>query len=422
VLDELQATSKNAALIVVSGTGGVGKSVAIAQWLSYRAETREHYGDAFGAIEFADRVTGTTVRSAFRRWVGIASGLNVWPGHDDDVGRVMTRCAIAHAAVEGPPSVRGWNYDLSPPDSGPYYTLALDGIDEGSEAVAENLREILRWFSAEHRRIAGHPAERPRAVLVVTCRRSTDLDRVLLPTGRGVPPPAGSYYVSVKATDFTHGELVEVALLCDEAIATRLATTFAVLIPSRSVVRAGARSLRLSTSLGGGANDRAVVARDVTGERAASADIAEALRHPAMWDRFAALSPAQRHLVLDGDSSALDLLSQGFVEWAVAKCCRSIGARSIDTPGMVNHLLRTSRLAMECAKTDKDFTRSLWGEGIDASQPHSRATVLDVDLERGGVIIQGEGDTWTWRHGFVGRWLASDSAGECLREWSHEQV
>lgn len=416
LLDQIDRAGTSAALIVVTGKGGGGKSVAAAQWLDQRLKDRGARRNAFGAIVRADDMAPDWLRVVLRKWANATQGPpDRWPQRNFQVGDLGSRIAGATAANDVHHCPEDSEIEQVWSERGPHFVLIIDGIDEAPANRPEALTDLLRWFREEHERAnqTGQPA---RALLVVTCRSQGELRdlRGGAIAGLGNPEP----YREIRTDSFSVGELVQVARGVDAAIASRLRRHFNNMDPGLPAVQRpdgiGALGRRIPRRPGF-VGDQELLGDDV-GVAAPSPVIADSLRHPAMWGAFAAIQPDQRESALDGEAAGTLALSEEFFKWAIGKCRLRHPVARNHAQGLMNHLIRVGERA-NGQRPDRSFPFADWydqptGHPLDPS-------IFARHLDSSGVIEIDDADNrWTWVHPFVSKVFENDESKRQLRAWA----
>lgn len=176
----------NDALIVFVGEGGCGKTTALWQLLWDAINTQPP--QRLAQMMISQGQTSQSFGAVVERWRGIVSAANM---PSDDLA--LERLKQANPAV-APPIV----------------LLGLDGIDETpSPTWSDTAARVLSFFWSLHVR-AKNDGIAPPARLFVSCRRESEVERLLpLPTGAGLTRAAPRYvhfgeFNSKELTDLVH--------------------------------------------------------------------------------------------------------------------------------------------------------------------------------------------------------------------------
>ena len=182
--------SERAALAIVHGPGGCGKTIALFKALDQRLS------DAAGPAGMIIERPRT-----------LAHVLDSWRNAQP---------------TSGSPAETLRQLRLANPDvARPVLVMGLDGLDEVSEPERAEAEALIRHFHAMHLELHRSQIE-PDGLLIVTCRNRDDLDRVIAPRGTGGVPPSA-------IPDFDVGEFTD----------EELAAVWALWFPEEAVPRVG---------------------------------------------------------------------------------------------------------------------------------------------------------------------------------------
>lgn len=350
-----EVASVSRPIVVVSGTGGVGKTTALAEFVELRLEPETGSPTAMLAAQSPEANGG--VSELVRRWAGLTAPAA--RRNDDRPEQAVERLAVA-------------NPDLPRP----YLCLCLDGADEAPELNKEHARSIIQSFLRLRTR-----EDEPTATLVISCRDERALLREFFPYDLTTGESTFREYGHVQVGTFDHGEFDEALAAITSDVAARLR-----LPPSASDGVPGSLTGHLPTATFGTAAS--------TGT--ADMEVAAALRHPVVWRAFADLSAEMQHAVLDGDESALDDVADQILKWFCAKAAR----RSRDFLDSETHVRHGLALAAE-----RTLRRSSWKE-LDWSLPvieiydRGFASALYREAVSAG-LVEHAASASLWTHHFV---------------------
>ncbi|MFL5701532.1 MAG: NACHT domain-containing protein [Ktedonobacteraceae bacterium] len=195
------------AFIVLSGTGGNGKTTALWQWIEDCLTSRlPQQRGIYYHLDSADKVQRDFLAVRFCRWARVPTThhwmiLNI-------PEQIIDRLEIARNASTKLP--------LEHPL---IFVLALDAVDEAFQQPDKDaLKELLMWFWEQETQLN----VRPRATLIITCRETKELARnwlrIISPHEKE-PKPFRDIEVEVK--EFSPDELVAAARQCLPTVADR---------------------------------------------------------------------------------------------------------------------------------------------------------------------------------------------------------
>lgn len=387
MLDELAVATAQHALVILTGFGGTGKSVALWQWARAMVASDGRHGGAFTAFEFADSLTSSWVANTVCLWRTLPES---HAHHQDDSQKALRRITSANEGV-----------------SAPYLHLALDGVDEMHRASdsLDVLRRLIQWCWGEEERVRRGEREEHRMTLVITCRDARDVTQGILGLGRGGIRIREDLMPKVlRLEDFTHDEL-------------------------RAVAQEQAAGVypRIERVLGGKFADTApspsgFAAPQVVGEkprarkaavRPADRGIVEALHHPVIWRALLELGPLQQDRAVDGDRAATRDLAQVVVDRFASKVIMRAQGEFWDEEG-VRDPLRAIAAAGRAQPGRQAYAYADDWETPACARPGAplngrQANLLYREAISGG-LIEDLGDwAWRWRHGLVRDYLVDEA-------------
>lgn len=370
VLGDLDRLVRVRALVVLTGEGGTGKTVALWQWASRRTAMQPPLVDALIDLRLASAVRDTLITDIICDWS------NLPPGHPhrqtDTFDRAWGRLQTANPGV-----------------AHPILHVALDGLDERITTADQRLAitSILEWFWDEEEVTWG--GKLPRATLIVTCRNPSDLEKHWL---RFDMPGLATLPIE----DFSDDELRRATAgtlggSADERVLHRILAS----LPYGDARGAtGAFSTIGDVSIAAFAEPATAPAVDQ--------DILTSLRHPVTWYAFAHLSPGSRRAVLDQDPEALDELARALVD----RFAEKVQDRHSDVdPVTATHALQAvaaSGRQGQNRRSQYDWEQACKRRGIAPFL----AALIYREAESDGLIRLTSDGHWFWRHDFVREYLA----------------
>lgn len=371
-LDRLDKEARTHALIVITGEGGTGKTVALWQWAWRRTTMPSPLVDALIDLRLASAVRDTLITDIICDWSDLP------PGHSrrqtDTFDRAWGRLHIANPDVLHP-----------------IMYVALDGLDERITTANQRhaITSILEWFWNEER--AERRGKPPRATLIVTCRNASDLEMHWLRFHL-------AELVTLPIEDFSDNELRRAATAAigsndDERV---LRMILASLSQSDAPGATGAFKTIGDVSIAAFAEPATAPAVDQ--------DILTSLRHPVTWYAFAHLSSGSRRAVLDQDPDALDVLAQALVD----RFSKKVQDRHPEIDQRFAAAMQVLQAAASSGRQGQnrrsqyDWEQACKLRGI---APYL-ATLIYVEAESDGLIRLTPDNHWFWRHDFVREYLA----------------
>ena len=369
VLTEIREKSRQGALVVLSGLGGNGKTVALSQWASSLLAPPDLHG-ALTHVDYASDIDDGWISRVASDWADLP------PGHErrknETPGQTIERLGVANPNLERP-----------------VVHLGLDGVDDDLRDRSA-VREICRWFWRCNPSTTSGNA--PPATLVITCRDVKTVEQMLNLNRSGMGL-GGTSLPAVEVTEFSNEELLEAAIEADlrEPIVGKLQRT--VLALDQEFPNSGSG---IPISLNEAAPQDAL----------AAPQIVRSLRHPAMWGSFACLPNNLRADVLRGQPDALRQLAQKFVNWFITKASQRQLGRSLGNQEIEAVLCDVAR---HCnGQGVADYTRQDWEKAACGRRivNQIQAGILLSEAHSAGLTQGGrEPGRWRWYHGFVAEYL-----------------
>jgi hypothetical protein len=345
--------AQRAALAIVYGPGGCGKTLSLFRALDQRLS------DAIGPA-------GMIVESP--RSLGHIVG--TWRNAPSPTG----------SPTEVLRQLRMANPDVGPP----VLVLGFDGLDEVPDSERVEAEELIRHFHRMHVELHRSQVE-PDGFLVVTCRNKEDLDDVVAPQGTGGPiqPEVPSFKI-------------------DEFSDEEFAAVWALWFRDEPVPRLGLPDEMLAT-----------VADTFAGAAAADPRLL-ALRHPAMLGCTKLLSAAQRQQLYQGDAALWREVLKRYFTWFTKKASRRARCSVDKAREVLKAVARgTAGKSGACDRDDDWVTPATAHTGYT---PHLVSRIFDDAVTAGVVEIDGRSRytlqagtpiQWRWRFPELAAHLAS---------------
>lgn len=273
--------AQRAALAIVYGPGGCGKTLSLFKALDRRLS------DGVG-------LAGMIVKSP------------------RDLSHVLDSWRNARSAGESPTEALRRLRTANPDAGYPVLVLGLDGLDEVPETERREAEDLIRDFHEMHVNLHRSQLE-PDGLLVVTCRDKEDLNHVVAPLGPGGTPPPE--VPSLKIEEFSDEEF---------------AAVWAIWFRDETLPRLGSLDEMLATVADAvAAPDRRLLA----------------LRHPVLLGCTKSLSKEERQLLYRGDSSVWSQVLVSYFDWFTKKTCRRAGCHPRAVRGVLTAAARATASA-----------------------------------------------------------------------------
>jgi hypothetical protein len=342
-----------AALAIVHGPGGCGKTISLFKALDGR----------------------------LAQAVGL-SGMVVAPprslSHIYDSWRNAKPAGLPGAVL---PQLRLANPNLKRP----VLVLGLDGWDELSDSERTEAASLVQYFHAMH--VDWHVSRtEPDGLLVVTCRNKEDITYVVGPRG------TGGMHLEIPAFDVGEFEDAEIA------------EVWAQWFPDEEVPYLGVLDEMRVTYADEG--DRVGVVRD---------PFLVALRHPVLLGCTKTLSAEQRQQLYRGDATVRRQVLSTYVDWFTRKSVDRAGCSPRRVLGILKAAARATVGTQTVGTCDRDehWVRPATAETGEAP---GLAKQIFEDAVTAGVVVTGVGRysppvtmpvTWRWRFHDLAAHLAS---------------
>ncbi len=379
MLDDLTVAARQHALIILTGFGGTGKSVALWQWARAMAASDGRHGGAFTAFQFADWLAPTWVANTVCLWRNLPDS---HAHHGDDAQKALRRITSANEGM-----------------SAPYLHLALDGLDEmyrASDAL-NVLHRLIQWCWQEEAQVRSGERSEHRMTLVVTCRDARDVMPSFLGLGgRGIRIGEGLGPKVLTLGDFTREELRAIAQEQAAGVYPRIERALAGKPDESEPVP---NELAAPQIVGGKSKNQG------SSVRPADRGIVEALRHPVIWRALLELRPQQQDRAMDGDKMATGELAQVVVDRFVGKVMVRARGLFLDEDA-VRIALQAIAAAGRYFPSDHTHTYAENWETPICTRPgtpmnDAQARSLYREAISGGLIEEVGAQVWRWRHGLV---------------------
>jgi hypothetical protein len=345
--------AQRAALAIVYGPGGCGKTLSLFRALDQRLS------DAIGPA-------GMIVESP--RALGHVVG--TWRNAPSLIG----------SPTEALRRLRVANPDVRPP----VLVLGFDGLDEVPDSERVEAEELIRHFHKMHLELHRSQVQ-PDGLLVVTCRNKDDLDDVVAPQGTG-----GSIQPEIPSVRI------------DEFSEEEFAAVWALWFRDEPLPRLGRPDEMLAT------------VADTVARIAAPDQRLVALRHPVLLGCTKSLSAEQRQRLYQGDAEVWSEVLNRYFAWFARKASRRAGCSVRKAREVLKAVARkTARHAGPCNR-DADWVAPATAHTGDTR--HLVGQIFDDAVTAGVVEINGRSRytlpaatpiKWRWRFPELAAHLAS---------------
>lgn len=388
IVDDLDNAARRRALILLEGSGGVGKSVALGQWMQGLCE-RMQRGESYGALRRMQEVEPNYFACILREWA-------------HDYYKSRGRCGEDPADF-----FHRLTQALYPKSAHPIFHLSLDGMDEGPIAMhPEAVYRLLNWFVEED--VKCQAGALPRATLIITCReldRENPQHKVLTSALGTLALPSGHRFWSIKVDSFSTQELIPAA----QHLQSEVGNQVEQLLRQSEMAAQSALSERGSVYAGVelGASSYVPAALPLRAPliplSEQQREVVEILCYPVFWRAFLDLTDHQEQ-ILQGNVQALAALAEYYLEWF----CRKAYVRGLPLqPPLLRRALQP--LARYCQQSgDKVFEREAIAAHIQQARvafPAELHLFYDEALSA-GLFVQEQETSWRWRHAFLRDYLA----------------
>lgn len=387
VLDEISKAFQKRAILVISGHGGSGKSVAVWQWLV--GQNQEHPAIPVALRERKDLVGA----------------------HDNIIARILSTWSSI------PPSSKRLHETIpdalrrlviaNPTQAAPYFILGIDGFDEETMSVPfEALNVLIRTFHDEDRRLRmGSAGEGLGAKLILVCRDSRLLETYLGPSS-GFALMRDDYPPEITVRDFEELEMMEFVQTYFRHVAPRFELTRHLqgenTFQTEPLLFSTSRTLSPSSSASPAEAASSVQVKPIDRE------VFQALHHPVFWHAFATLNTSEQQRLLDGATDMLALLAEEFTVRIVKKALY----RKRQILSSEQHIWSAfHQIAMALAPTNlMEYTYEDWRTHTCAEAVFTRfqADALFEEAVSAG-LIENQASQWRWTHAFVQIYLEQTS-------------
>jgi hypothetical protein len=344
--------AERAALAVVYGPGGCGKTLSLFRALDQRLKDD----------------------------VGLAAMIVNGPR---TLGHVVDEWRNARSVGETPKEALRRLCVANPGVGRPVLVLGLDGLDEVAASDRMEAENLIRYFHTMHVELHSSQAE-PDGLLVVTCRAPEELDDIVAPLGVGGAP----------LPPIPRREIGEFS---DEEFSAVWARWF----PDEPVPRLGVEDEMLAT-----------VAETVAGPRPADQRL-RALRHPVLLGCMKSFSPQQRQQLYQGDGELWRQVLNSYFTWFSRKASARAGCSLKKVREVLKAVARATAGKSGACDRDGDWvapavahtgdTRHLVGQIFDDAVT---AGVVNAGRRRYAVPT-GTPIEWRWRFPELAAHLAS---------------
>ena len=345
--------AQRAALAIVYGPGGCGKTLSLFMALNQRLS--DAVGPA-GMIVERPRALGHV--------------LDTWrnaPSSSGSPTEALRQLRLAN------PDVRH-----------PVLVLGFDGLDEVPDSERAEAVELIRHFHKMHIELHSSQVE-PDGLLIVTCRNKEDLDDVVAPRGTG--GPSQPEIPSLKIDEFSDEEF---------------AAVWALWFRHEPMPRLGRTDEMFAT-----------VADAVAGTAEPDQRLL-ALRHPVLLGCTKSLSKEQRQRLYQGDVGSWSQVLNSYFTWFARKASRRAGCSPRKAREVLKAVARATAGKSGACDRDDDWVAP--GTAHAGDTRHLVSQIFDDAVTAGVVDISGRSRytlalgtpiQWRWRFPDLAVHLAS---------------
>ncbi|MGH2505126.1 MAG: hypothetical protein ACRDID_21660 [Ktedonobacterales bacterium] len=383
IVHDLLEVVETRAIALLTGLGGMGKTVALWSFIQHIWERVEAKEQVIGVMRQTDEVQPHYFKHLACGW---ANDVDV-PRHragDDDPDRVLKRLSCAN------PKARS-----------PLLFLALDGIDEYAPNQRDAAIDLIRWFTSEDQRCR-RSATPPQAALILTCRDVNDFLMNWHPGDlSGYGPSLEDQPPVIPLGIFEDSELRSATFKLAPEVAKRLAGRLVFEDSSTRAIPLGSDGYG---KLGDGSGPTLPRASLPASDAIADESV-QLLHHPVFWRAFLGLDTTWQARLLDGDEAALVRLAAEYFE----RTCRKARRRGINVANLNAIGNALHGLAKHCrASGEGVYDYAIWVQFVRASgalHPNDDGALYQEALSAG--LIASEAETrWRWTYPFVRNYIA----------------
>lgn len=336
--------ARRAALAIVCGPGGCGKTLSLFKTLDQRLS---------GAVGHAGMIVERprSLRHILDSW------RNAQPSSSGSSSEALHRLRVAN-----PDAMR------------PVLVLGLDGLDEVRDTERAEAEELIRHFHKMHVELHSSKSE-PDGLLIVTCRNKEDLDDIVAPRGTGgSAQPEIPWY---KLEEFTYEEF---------------AAVWAHWFPDEPVPRLGLPDEMFATLADQGNTATVLNPRLL------------ALLHPVLLGCTKSLSTDERRRLYEGDAEMWHRVLDFYFAWFTRKASDRAGCTVKQAREIVKAVARATVGKSGACDRDVDWvtpaTEHAGGTQYLVSQLFADAVtagVVQIDGESKYILPIGTPIEWRWR-------------------------
>jgi len=369
LLAEATDRVKRSALVIFTGHGGSGKSVAAWHLSRLMLEGSAEASGSLAVFLPVWRVQPHTLSWVVGEWSGIPADRRTEPSE-----QALERLRIAN------------------PYTRPVLCIVLDGLDEQrmTNERDPHILDLVGWFWRQEQLLRRNPGtiETPLATLIVTCREPEVVMNDWLVEAFSPIMPEYPAITPVPVEDYSPQELLDAV---QQDLPLQIERFEQMLSPQASL------PMRVGTI-------------DITFVPIPK-EVVEALTHPAMWYALRRLQPEEHVSLLDGHPQALDLLAEYFLSWFYEKAWRRHPqwnrddiAEALEAVALRAFATHAAQYPFEIWKEVSHRDYVLQGRQVYQNLYHEALSA--------GIIREAERRKWYWRHPFVGRYLAQKAEEE----------
>jgi len=379
---ELDHMSRERALIIITGRGGLGKTVALYEWIT-RQQSRTGNGDSLAVLRTSQDILGNAVGELSAQWANDLQ--RAGSRANDAIPRVLERLQRAN-----------------PSNPHPILYFGLDGLDETQDPFnIRAIRDLIQWFWEQDQQCLTH-SKPPPATLIMTCRDHVAFRREWL----RLDLSDSSLYDQINLARlpihrFEMGELAAGA----KVDAPELVELLQIAVGSYG-------NPRINYADGGYTPESPSGSFGLfpPGSAPLSLPILELLRYPILWRAYQLAPLSERQQILAGDDVGLSRLAAHYVH----RFCYKAHQRGCHTsPAELGDMLK--EVAQNCPIREQPYHNSQWEQATGQFPLPDRRLLREEALSAGLIEGTSSPSEWRWGHTFLCTYLAAKGGSEIYR-------